>query len=112
VGSIHAMLRYAARMRIDEADETASGRVSSFETWLLSNRDATPIGDPNESPPANDVILSKTGLSPTTLTYDCRPYLKDNQETCSFTNPAAVRPRTGVASTGVGGRLRPSARAL
>jgi vibriolysin len=29
------------------------------------------------------------GSAPTTTTYQCRPYLSGNNETCSFTNPAA-----------------------
>ncbi len=31
----------------------------------------------------------KYGASPTTSTYDCRPYVSGNAETCSFTNPTA-----------------------
>jgi vibriolysin len=31
----------------------------------------------------------KFGAAPTTSTYDCRPYLSGNAETCNFTNPAA-----------------------
>jgi hypothetical protein len=29
------------------------------------------------------------GSHPTTSSFDCRPYLNGNNETCSFTNPAA-----------------------
>ena len=31
----------------------------------------------------------KFGSQPTTSSYDCRPYLSGNGETCTFTNPAA-----------------------
>ncbi|MFL5345332.1 MAG: M4 family metallopeptidase [Hyalangium sp.] len=31
----------------------------------------------------------KFGASPTTSTYDCRPFVGGNSETCSFTNPTA-----------------------
>jgi hypothetical protein len=118
------------------------GRVSAFETWILSNTDATPIGgggdpDPNDPPdpepndptPVEVTLLSQTSLSAsqgnfrhwainvpvgstklvvnlsggtgdadlyvkrgsqsTTSSYDCRPYLNGNQETCTFNNPVA-----------------------
>ena len=35
-------------------------------------------------------IATRTRSKPTTATYDCRPYLNGNNETCSFTNPAAT----------------------
>ena len=45
------------------------------------------------------------GSNPTTTSYDCRPYLAGNNESCSFTNPAAgrwyVRVRTYSAYSGV-----------
>jgi hypothetical protein len=31
----------------------------------------------------------KSGAMPTLTTYDCRPYVSGNAETCTFTNPAA-----------------------
>ena len=34
-------------------------------------------------------LYVKAGALPTLTTYDCRPYVTGNNETCSFTNPAA-----------------------
>jgi hypothetical protein len=34
-------------------------------------------------------LYVRSGTAPTLTTYDCRPYLTGNGETCSFTNPAA-----------------------
>jgi hypothetical protein len=34
-------------------------------------------------------LYVKFGAAPTSSTYDCRPYLGGNGETCNFTNPAA-----------------------
>jgi Zn-dependent metalloprotease len=34
-------------------------------------------------------LYVKYGAAPTTTTYDCRPYLSGNTESCSFTNPAS-----------------------
>jgi serine protease len=31
----------------------------------------------------------RRGSRPTTTTYDCRPYLTGNNETCTLPNPAA-----------------------
>jgi hypothetical protein len=31
----------------------------------------------------------KRGSAPTTTSYDCRPYLNGNNETCNFPNPAS-----------------------
>ncbi|WP_337879636.1 S8 family peptidase [Rheinheimera sp.] len=35
-------------------------------------------------------LYVRQGAQPTTSTYDCRPYLTGNNETCSFTNPSAA----------------------
>ncbi len=47
----------------------------------------------------------KAGAKPTTATYDCRPYVNGNTETCSFSNPTAtdyyVMLRGYAAYTGV-----------
>ncbi len=34
-------------------------------------------------------LYAKFGSAPTTSSYDCRPYLNGNNESCNFTNPAA-----------------------
>jgi len=34
-------------------------------------------------------LYVRQGSQPTTTTYNCRPYLNGNQETCTITNPAA-----------------------
>ena len=34
-------------------------------------------------------LYVKSGAAPTLTTYDCRPYLTGNSETCTFTNPVA-----------------------
>jgi hypothetical protein len=34
-------------------------------------------------------LYVRAGSAPTLTTYDCRPYITGNSETCSFTNPAA-----------------------
>lgn len=34
-------------------------------------------------------LYVRAGTAPTLTTYDCRPYLTGNNETCTFTNPAA-----------------------
>ena len=35
-------------------------------------------------------LYVRKGSKPTTATYDCRPYLTGNKETCTFTNPTAT----------------------
>ena len=35
-------------------------------------------------------LYVRKGAKPTTSTFDCRPYLTGNAETCTFTNPAAA----------------------
>jgi hypothetical protein len=32
-------------------------------------------------------LYVKRGSAPTTTSYDCRPYLTGNNESCNFTNP-------------------------
>jgi hypothetical protein len=34
-------------------------------------------------------LYVRRGAQPTTTTFDCRPYLSGNNETCSFNNPQA-----------------------
>lgn len=34
-------------------------------------------------------LYVRSGTAPTTTTYQCRPYLNGNNETCTFTAPAA-----------------------
>lgn len=50
-------------------------------------------------------LYVRFGAAPTTTTYDCRPYLTGNNESCPFTNPAAgtwhVMLRAYAAYTGV-----------
>ncbi len=50
-------------------------------------------------------LYTRIGTKPTTLTYNCRPYLTGNNETCTFNAPAAgdyyVMIRGYTAFTGV-----------
>ena len=50
-------------------------------------------------------LYVRRGAQPTTSTYDCRPYLIGNNETCTFTAPVAadyyVMIRGYVAYSGV-----------
>jgi hypothetical protein len=41
-------------------------------------------------------LYVKNGAAPTTTTYDCRPYLSGNSETCTFNSPAAGTYYVGV----------------
>ena len=35
-------------------------------------------------------LYVRKGSKPTTSTFDCRPYITRNSETCTFANPAAA----------------------
>jgi hypothetical protein len=35
-------------------------------------------------------LYVRKGSKPTTSTYDCRPYINGNTETCTFSNPTAT----------------------
>lgn len=41
-------------------------------------------------------LYVKSGSEPSTSSYNCRPYKSGNNETCTFTNPAAVRWHIGL----------------
>ncbi|HEX2206754.1 MAG TPA: PPC domain-containing protein [Longimicrobium sp.] len=67
-----------------------SGATGSQQSWTIS----VPQGASNlqfqTSGGTGDVDLYvRFGSAPTTTTYDCRPFLGDNNETCSFAWPAA-----------------------
>ena len=65
-----------------------SGATSSQQTWTL----AVPAGATNLSfqisgGTGDADMYVRFGAAPTTTTYDCRPYLSGNSETCSFASP-------------------------
>jgi hypothetical protein len=67
-----------------------SGASGSQQFWKL----AVPAGQAKVvftiSGGTGDADLYvRRGARPTTTTYDCRPYLNGNNETCTFTNPVA-----------------------
>ncbi|MBU2180750.1 MAG: PPC domain-containing protein, partial [Gammaproteobacteria bacterium] len=41
-------------------------------------------------------LYVRRGSNPTTSTFDCRPYLNGNTESCSFTNPTAGTYHIGI----------------
>jgi trimeric autotransporter adhesin len=65
-----------------------SGATSSQQTWTMS----VPAGATNLSfvisgGTGDADMYVRFGAAPTTSTYDCRPYLSGNNETCSFATP-------------------------
>ena len=65
-----------------------SGASGSTQTWTL----AVPAGATNLSfqisgGTGDADMYVRFGAAPTTTTYDCRPYLNGNNETCSFASP-------------------------
>jgi hypothetical protein len=67
-----------------------SGAAGTQRGWTMS----VPSGASNlqfqSSGGSGDASLYvRFGSPPTTTTYDCRPFLGDNNETCSFASPAA-----------------------
>jgi serine protease len=41
-------------------------------------------------------LYVRRGSQPTTSTYDCRPYLNGNTESCTFNNPVAATYHIGI----------------
>jgi vibriolysin len=84
-----------------------SGAASSNQYWRI----AVPAGKASltvriSGPGTGDADLYvRSGARPTTATYNCRPYLNGNAETCTITNPAAgdwyIMLRGYTAYTGV-----------
>ncbi len=83
-----------------------SGATGNEQFWTLS----VPTGATNLSfqisgGTGDADMYVRFGSAPTTTTYDCRPYLNGNNETCSFPAPAAgtwhVMLRGYAAYTGV-----------
>ena len=67
-----------------------SGAANSTRTWTF----VVPSGASNlsfvTSGGTGDADLYvRRGAAPTTSTYDCRPYLSGNNETCTFATPTA-----------------------
>lgn len=67
-----------------------SGATGSEQRWTMS----VPSGASNlkfqiSGGTGDADLYVKFGTAPTTTTYDCRPYLSGNDETCSFATPAA-----------------------
>jgi hypothetical protein len=75
-----------------EPSTSLAGAVGSQKHFFID----VPAGLPNLtvqiSGGTGDVDLYvKFGAAPTLSSYDCRPYLNGNSETCTFSNPAAGR---------------------
>jgi fibronectin type 3 domain-containing protein len=67
-----------------------SGASASQQTWTMS----VPAGSSNlqfviSGGTGDADMYVRFGAAPTTSTYDCRPYLNGNNETCSFPTPSA-----------------------
>ena len=68
-----------------------SGASGSQQFWKLT----VPAGQTqvvfNISGGTGDADLYvRRGSRPTTATFDCRPFISGNNETCTFTNPVAA----------------------
>ena len=66
-----------------------SGALNSQQTWTLS----VPAGSSNlqfqiSGGTGDADMYVRFGSAPTTSTYDCRPYLSGNAETCTFAAPS------------------------
>jgi vibriolysin len=73
---------------------TVTNISADTSTWSCTYTLAVPAGQSslafNLSGGTGDGdMYVRFGSEPTSATYDCRPYLGGNAETCSFTNPAA-----------------------
>jgi serine protease len=67
-----------------------SGATGSQQTWTI----AVPAGQASltvtiSGGTGDADLYVKAGSAPTLTTYDCRPYVNGNNETCTFSNPAA-----------------------
>ena len=67
-----------------------SGASGSFQHFAITVPAGTTSLTVTQSLGTGDADLYvRAGAQPTTSTYNCRPYLSGNNETCSFTNPVA-----------------------
>ncbi|KFE67474.1 trypsin-like serine protease [Hyalangium minutum] len=67
-----------------------SGASSSFQHFAIEVPSGAATLTVNQSGGTGDADLYvRQGSQPTTTTYNCRPYLSGNAETCTITNPAA-----------------------
>jgi vibriolysin len=71
-----------------------TGVSADTNTWSCTYTLSVPAGQTSLSfalsgGTGDGDLYVKFGAAPTTSTYDCRPYLGGNAETCSFTNPSA-----------------------
>jgi serine protease len=67
-----------------------AGATSSQQNWSFTVPSGTSTLTVTTSGGTGDVDLYvKFGSAPTLSSYDCRPYIDGNGETCTFTNPSA-----------------------
>ena len=67
-----------------------SGATGSQQFWKLAVPAGTTSLQFTISGGTGDADLYvRSGAKPTTTTYNCRPFVNGNNETCTFTNPAA-----------------------
>jgi serine protease len=97
---VHAYSTYSGVSLVADYTEGGSGSTSTLTNlsatsgnWLhytlsvpagMASLTATISGGTGDAD-----LYVRRGAQPTTGTYDCRPYKNGNNETCSFTNPAA-----------------------
>jgi serine protease len=65
----------------------ASGSQTWFERTVPSGQTRVVFSISGGTGDAD--LYVKAGAKPTTSTFDCRPFLNGNSETCTVTNPAA-----------------------
>jgi secreted trypsin-like serine protease len=67
-----------------------SGATSSFQHFAITVPAGTTSLTVTQNGGTGDADLYvRSGSQPTTTTYNCRPYLSGNAESCSFSNPVA-----------------------
>lgn len=79
------------------SESNLSGALRSFTFYTIEVPAGMASLEVNITGGSGDADLYvREGAQPTTGNYDCRPYLNGNNETCSFTNPAAGTWHIGI----------------
>ncbi len=84
----------------DPIDETVSNISVARRAWkyysVTLNGDYADLKVTISGGSGDADLYVRQGAQPTTSSYNCRPYLNGNNETCNFTNPASTTWHIGI----------------
>lgn len=79
------------------ADNTSASRRNwNYYTWTVDPGTSELVISISGGTGDADLYVRQGSSNPTTSTYDCRPYLSGNNETCTFANPQPGTWKIGV----------------